>query len=398
MPKVFARRRAGYTHDVEIEGGHTLVIDEPVADGGANEGPSPTRTLAAALAACTAITAEMYGDRKGWDLGALEVEVEISYDGPSPTALRGDAAVPGRPRRRAARAPAGDRAQVPGAPPALAGDDGHRHRRHRPLLDRWTSASTARSAWSRAPAVASAATSPAGSPTPGRRCCWSPAARPSLRTRPAPAASGADALALDVTDPSAGDAIVAAATERLGPPDVVVNNAGSVRWRDLEDLTDDDWQAAWDLNVMAPMRLMRAAVPGMRERGWGRIVNVSSTAGKRPTLQMPEYSVAKAAELSLSRLYADLYARDGVLVNAVCPGPATSELWMAPGGVLDQSRAAAGESREEALKAMGARRPIGRLAEPAEVGAVIAFLCSEQASYVAGAAWSVDGGTVQVII
>ena len=208
----------------------------------------------------------------------------------------------------------------------------------------------------------------------------------------------ADALALDVTDPSAGDAIVAAATKRLGAPDVVVNNAGSVRWRDLEDLTDDDWQAAWDLNVMAPMRLMRAAVPGMRERGWGRIVNVSSTAGKRPTLQMPEYSVAKAAELSLSRLYADLYARDGVLVNAVCPGPATSELWMAPGGVLDQSRAAAGESREEALKAMGAKRPIGRLAEPAEVGAVIAFLCSEQASYVAGAAWSVDGGTVQVII
>jgi putative redox protein len=87
MPKVLARRRQGYTHNVEIEGGHTLVIDEPVADGGANEGPSPTRTLAAALAACTAITAEMYGDRKGWELGALEVEVEITYDGASPTAF-----------------------------------------------------------------------------------------------------------------------------------------------------------------------------------------------------------------------------------------------------------------------------------------------------------------------
>jgi putative redox protein len=83
--KVVATRRRGYTHDVEIEGGHTLVIDEPVADGGGNEGPSPTRTLGAALAACTAITAEMYADRKGWDLGALEVEVQIAYDGPAPT-------------------------------------------------------------------------------------------------------------------------------------------------------------------------------------------------------------------------------------------------------------------------------------------------------------------------
>jgi putative redox protein len=85
--KVVARRREGYTHDVEIEGGHTLVLDEPVADGGANEGPSPTRTLAAALAACTAITAEMYGNRKGWELGALEVEVDIEYDGPTPSAF-----------------------------------------------------------------------------------------------------------------------------------------------------------------------------------------------------------------------------------------------------------------------------------------------------------------------
>jgi 3-oxoacyl-[acyl-carrier protein] reductase len=209
---------------------------------------------------------------------------------------------------------------------------------------------------------------------------------------------GAATLALDVTEPTAGDAIVATATELLGPPDVVVNNAGTARRRSLEELSDDDWQAAWELNVMAPMRLMRAAVPGMRERGWGRIVNVSSTAGKRPSLQMPEYSVAKAAELSLSRLYADLYASDGVLVNAVCPGPVKSELWMAPGGLLDQSRAADERTREEALEATGAKRPIGRLAEPAEIGAVIAFLCSEQASYVAGAAWSVDGGTVQVII
>jgi 3-oxoacyl-[acyl-carrier protein] reductase len=112
---------------------------------------------------------------------------------------------------------------------------------------------------------------------------------------------------------------------------------------------------------------------------------------------MPEYSVAKAAELSLSRLYADLHAKDGVLVNAICPGPVRAELWMEPGGLLDQSLGD-GESRDEALAAAGAKRPIGRFAEVEEIAAAIVFLCSERASYVAGAAWSVDGGTVQVII
>ena len=80
MPKAIARRRQGFKHDVEIDGEHTLVIDEPLDSGGANEGPSPTRVLAAALAACTGITVEMYAGRKGWELGAVEVEVEMSYD------------------------------------------------------------------------------------------------------------------------------------------------------------------------------------------------------------------------------------------------------------------------------------------------------------------------------
>ncbi len=150
---------------------------------------------------------------------------------------------------------------------------------------------------------------------------------------------------------------------------------------------------------MAPLRAIRAAAPPMVERGWGRIVNVSSTAGKRPSAQMPEYSVAKAAQLSLSRLFADRYAADGVLVNAICPGPVKSELWMDEGGLLDQSKEHGGHaSRDEALEAAGAKRPIGRLAESEEIAAAIVFLASERASYVAGAAWSVDGGTVQVII
>jgi NAD(P)-dependent dehydrogenase (short-subunit alcohol dehydrogenase family) len=114
---------------------------------------------------------------------------------------------------------------------------------------------------------------------------------------------------------------------------------------------------------------------------------------------MGEYSVAKAAQLSLSRLFADRHVRDGVLVNAVTPGAVTSEMWMEPGGLLDQAKQMQGAaSREEALENVASSRPIGRLATSEEIAAAIVFLCSERASYVAGAAWSVDGGTVQVII
>jgi 3-oxoacyl-[acyl-carrier protein] reductase len=206
-------------------------------------------------------------------------------------------------------------------------------------------------------------------------------------------------LVCDVTDGDAGERIVEAATARLGAMDVLVNNAGTARWRRLEDVPDEDWQAAWEINVMAAHRTMRAATPLMRARGWGRVVNVSSTAGKRPSKLMPEYSVAKAAQLSLSRLYADECAPDGVLVNAICPGPTASELWVGEGGLAEQSAALSGDAdADEALRRAGAGRPIGRLATVEEIAAAIVFLCSERASYVAGAAWSVDGGTVQVII
>ena len=208
-----------------------------------------------------------------------------------------------------------------------------------------------------------------------------------------------ETLAIDVCDRDAAERILAQACSAFGGLDVLVNNAGQARWRKLDDVPDEDWLAAWELNVLAPMRLMRAAIPGMKERGWGRVVNVSSTAGKRPSAHMPEYSVAKAGQLSLSKLFADAHASSGVLVNAVCPGPVASEMWLEPGGLLDQSVDLSGAaSRADALSAAGASRPIGRLGEPAEVGAVVAFLCSEEASFVSGAAWSVDGGTVQVII
>jgi 3-oxoacyl-[acyl-carrier protein] reductase len=193
-------------------------------------------------------------------------------------------------------------------------------------------------------------------------------------------------LAVDVTDPSTPDRIEAA--------DILVNNAGTSFARPLDELTDDDWQQQWELHVMASLRLMRALAPKMAERGWGRIVNVGSSAGKRPSATNAAYNVTKAAQHMLSRVYADAYAKQGVLVNTVSPGPVDSPLWVAEGGLGDQAAKAQGVSRDEALEAAGSKAPLGRFGTADEIAAVIAFLCSERASDVVGANWSVDGGAV----
>jgi 3-oxoacyl-[acyl-carrier protein] reductase len=188
------------------------------------------------------------------------------------------------------------------------------------------------------------------------------------------------------------------AEERLGRVDVLVNNVGTARQRSFEEVTEEDWQELWQLNVMSYVRTIRAVLPGMKERGAGVIVNVSSTAGKRPSASMPDYSVTKAAVLSLSRLVADVYAKDGIRSNAVTPGPTATEAWLGEGGLADQQAARSGKTRDEVLASVGAGRPLGRLAEPGEIAAVIAFLCSPRTSYVTGAAWSADGGTVPIIV
>src|SRR5262249_1129461 len=181
--------------------------------------------------------------------------------------------------------------------------------------------------------------------------------------------------------------------ERFGRVDCLVNNVGWSEIHGFEELTDDDWQAPFGINLMGAGPPAAGRVPGMKERKRGVIVNVSSTAGKRPSVSMPDYSVMKAALLSYSRLVADLYAADGIRCNAVTPGPTASEAWLAEGGLADQQG-----DREAVLARVAAGRPLGRLAEPAEIAAVIVFLCSERSSYVTGAAWRADGGTVAIII
>jgi 3-oxoacyl-[acyl-carrier protein] reductase len=205
------------------------------------------------------------------------------------------------------------------------------------------------------------------------------------------ARSGAD-VELDVRAPDAGERLLAACPS---PPWALVNAAGTSRARRLDELTDADWQEQWEINVMAPMRLMRSLAPAMADAGGGRIVNVSSSAGRRPSGRLDaSYSVTKAAELSLSRVFADAFAKRGVLVNAVTPGAIEGELWTAAGGLADQIAERGGTTRDEVLESTRASPPLGRMGTNEEIAAVIAFLCSELASNVLGAAWAADGGSV----
>jgi NAD(P)-dependent dehydrogenase (short-subunit alcohol dehydrogenase family) len=200
-------------------------------------------------------------------------------------------------------------------------------------------------------------------------------------------------VAGDLTAAGESHRLVTTAVERFGRLDCLVNNVGGTEIRKLAEVGDDDWQASFELNLMTAIRTTREALPVLVAVGGGAIVNVSSTAAKRPSSGMPDYSVMKAALLSYSRLVADLYAGEGIRCNAVTPGPTATQAWLGDGGLADQQG-----DRNAVLAKVGAGRPLGRLAQPEEIASVIVFLLSARASYVTGAAWSADGGTVPIII
>jgi NAD(P)-dependent dehydrogenase (short-subunit alcohol dehydrogenase family) len=210
--------------------------------------------------------------------------------------------------------------------------------------------------------------------------------------RGAPGVGEAAHVVADLGRDGEPERVVAEAVAALGGLDVLVNNVGTARIARFEEVPDEEWLEYWQLNVMSYVRAIRAALPSLREGG-GAVVNLSSSAGKRPSTGMPHYSVTKAAVLSLSRLVADLYASDGIRCNAVSPGPTATDIWLGEGGLAEQQG-----DRDEVLVKVGAGRPLGRLARPEEIAAVVVFLSSERASYVTGAAWSADGGTVPIIL
>jgi NAD(P)-dependent dehydrogenase (short-subunit alcohol dehydrogenase family) len=180
--------------------------------------------------------------------------------------------------------------------------------------------------------------------------------------------------------------------------DILVNNLGTAFLRDFVDIKDEDWLSLFQLNVMSGVRASRHYLPRMVERGWGRIVFVSSESGVNIPKEMIDYGMTKTAQLAISRGLAESVAGSGVTVNAVLPGPTRSEIlgkWMAA------QAQEAGITQEEAEQAfLKNNRPttlIKRLATTDEVANMIVYLCSEQASATTGAALRVDGGVVRFV-
>jgi len=213
------------------------------------------------------------------------------------------------------------------------------------------------------------------------------------------AAAGSEPLAVecDFGDPASIGALFDRLEGAGFTPDILINNVGVARMAPFDEVGDEEWLRNWEVNVMSAVRCCRRVLPAMVTRGWGRIVNVSSSSGKRPSARWAAYAPTKAALQALTIVLADEYGGHGITVNAVCPGPVRSPLWTADGG-LWSGVARPGEDREAALARVGDRLPAGRMGEPAEVAAAIAFLCSEEASWVHGAVLSVDGGNVRLVV
>ena len=175
----------------------------------------------------------------------------------------------------------------------------------------------------------------------------------------------------------------------LGRVDILVNNAALVSPGDLYTLSDAQWGASFEKKLNGFARCMRHAIPPMRARRWGRIVNVTGTAGRQPQPRAVATGMNNAAILNLTKAMANELAKDGILLNAVVPSSTLTERLEEQ---VRKTAAQTGKSEAEVLQERGAKFPLGRLAKPEEVAAVVAFLASERASYVVGCAWAVDGG------
>lgn len=196
--------------------------------------------------------------------------------------------------------------------------------------------------------------------------------------------AGAFAVSGDLADAAALREIVDRTLDRYGRLDILVNNAALALSTRFEQIPEEEWRRAMDINVTAPFLLIRAVLPTMKAAGWGRIINISSTAGKSvSTLGGAHYTTSKAALLGLTRAAAKELGPYGITVNAICPGLIDTEL-----------------TREHAtpadLAAYARSFPIQRLGEPLEVADLICFLASEQAGYITGASLDINGGDLMV--
>jgi 3-oxoacyl-[acyl-carrier protein] reductase len=188
--------------------------------------------------------------------------------------------------------------------------------------------------------------------------------------------------------------IATAALAEFDAVDILVNNAGKGHNKPLDELTDADWYASFDLNLMSAVRLCRALVPQMCARGWGRVINISTRVAREPDPYFAAYAASKAALINFSKNLANAHSGDGVLTNCIVPGLIRSE---AIDEAAQKSAAETGLSVDEVMARTLKKRPIpaGRLGEPADVAGLVALLCSDHGSWITGACFTVDGGIVR---
>jgi len=204
----------------------------------------------------------------------------------------------------------------------------------------------------------------------------------------------AEVVPADVTATGAADDVVTATLERFSHVDILVNNAGKGAPKPMLELTDADWTASIELNLMSAVRLSLACAPHMKAQGWGRIVNISSRVALEPDPYFAPYAAAKAALVNFSKNLANAFSKHGVLTNCVVPGLIHSE---AVDESARKSAAATGMTVEEVFEATLKKRPIpaGRLGEPEDIAGLVALLVSDRGSWITGGCFTVDGGIVR---
>ena len=200
---------------------------------------------------------------------------------------------------------------------------------------------------------------------------------------------GATGIVADMGDRESTEGFLDA-VEADGGADILVNNVGASPSRNFLYMTDEDWQELHELNLLSAVRCTRRLLPKMRQQKWGRVVMIASGAAKYPNAALIDYGATKAAMISLAKSLSRKYGADGVLVNSVLPGLIHTAMWERAATEIAQAN---DTTMEKVIENNGRGVPVGRYGTSQEVANVIAFLCTDAASYVNGAAIEVDGGS-----